>query len=773
MLDLTINYIIPLSYEDSNDFSLFQGFSSGILKSTQFINKILNDLPISLMELNSNRQRIIQMRMSGLIRYSITPINQIDLNLLPLNIRSPFYCIFSDSKTFEQTKRFLLNSRHPVLHISSVISDSAIFIEQVNFKHVVEHARQVLEYIKDKLPKSVILMSHEILNNSKRWKKKTINSSERNHMITLANELVLRSMNYRFSDVDQLISGTNDNDCINALLNSVELIQLEREKVLKESKNKLPYPPCTTIILSLPSIYRGIYRKKINIRQLGEPYDLKKLSQTLKLIQQQKGYSFLIESKDLMDLVQSPEFQLLMKKRQEEIITYSYAISIKACSNFAPCLRFPPALNTLQGDLIQFANCDRTNSRNRVTKINRLYSLLIKKMLNIVDDRFLEFIEVFPYSVKIISDMPLEWIQIRGLPLMIRFNSSRISATPGNLFFQQITERIGILLSPEDLTEILVVRSFKKDDRIRRLLEISINKYLEDTDPISPIKKAFNNKTEKKNELKKLQNQQQKTKELDIKIRFVDISSEDDFIKVLNEFDGQIMIFDGHGSHDKDIEIGSVLLENEKYDVWNLKGKARIPPIVLLSACDTHPLDASHASTANGFLAAGALTVLASVLPLDAIYAAIFLGRLILRLKMYVPTEVYDLNKPLRWINIVSGLQRMSYVTESMHLLIKEGGLNLNKDAQLRISYQSNYLINSEHPNWYENILELIAEESHKTVDEIKELISKYAQFPESMKYIQMGNPEQILIIKKEMLAEFQNLRDSTLNFESAMFNQP
>ncbi len=764
MLNYTINYIITLPDANPSDLSIFQGFSHDLLRSAATIDKILNDLPLSFVEFNFKRDFVIGMRMSGMSRYNIIPITKSNLKYLPISIRSPFYCIFSDEETFDLTEDFIESSPFPILHISTLKTNSVLSIEKVAFKDIVGHARKVLEHIEYQLPKPIISKAKEALNNAKRWKKKDIKSDERGHLITYPNEIVLKSMNFHFMNENQLVASIKDDVYVHALLNTVEIIDKERQKVFRANDNKLPHPPCTTLILSLPSMYRHIYKNKINTHNLGDALDTRKLTQTLKFLQQQRNYYVAVDPKKLRsgiaDLFSSPEFLTLMKERQNEMIAYTYGVAVKSCNNFAPCLRLPPSLNTLQGDIIQLANCDRANSNNKVLKINRLFSRLIQKMSDMIDQDILKFIERYPFSIKIISDSPIEWINIRDLPLMIRFNTSRISSTPGNLFFHQVTDSRGILLSPEDLTDILVLRSFKKGDPIRRTLETAINLMLNDKESTEPILEVFKSNSVKFDQLKKYNDEVDPPDELDVSVTFVDVFCERDIINALDKFTGQIMIFDGHASHDSDTDIGSVLLGDNKLDVWDLKYKTRIPPIVILSACDTHPIDASHASTANGFLAAGTLSVLATVLPIDALYASIFIARLILRIKLYVPNEVYNLNRQLRWNDIISGLQRMNYVTEILHLLCEYGNVvKIDKDAYLRISYQSNMFINSNNPSWYEDVLELIAEESGFTIDEVKKLISKYAQFPESMKYIQMGNPDQILIVKKDMSDKYRKIQ--------------
>jgi len=98
-------------------------------------------------------------------------------------------------------------------------------------------------------------------------------------------------------------------------------------------------------------------------------------------------------------------------------------------------------------------------------------------------------------------------------------------------------------------------------------------------------------------------------------VTYENVASEADLVKALNDFDGPMVIFDGHGSHAKD-QPALLHLGSDAVDVWSLRDRIQnMPPIVILSACDTHAADRNHATTANGFMHLGARTVLASVLP--------------------------------------------------------------------------------------------------------------------------------------------------------------
>ena len=170
----------------------------------------------------------------------------------------------------------------------------------------------------------------------------------------------------------------------------------------------------------------------------------------------------------------------------------------------------------------------------------------------------------------------------------------------------QLIEPSTIRFTPRALQKVLVVTSFSEDDQLKNMLTSGIN----------VLRDRWGGKVD---------------------VIYKKATSVPEFIEALNEYDGEILIFDGHGADNSVEPIGKLVIGKERVDVWDLRGKVRVPPIIILSACDTHGLDASsHATVGNGFLVLGARTVLATLLPVNAYQAALFVARLIYRLADFI-----------------------------------------------------------------------------------------------------------------------------------------
>ena len=75
LIDHDFIYIIPIEDDPYSNYSPFQGFSSGIMQITDFIEVILKS-PTNTLELSVDRDKAISLRMSGSSSYKIVPIEK-------------------------------------------------------------------------------------------------------------------------------------------------------------------------------------------------------------------------------------------------------------------------------------------------------------------------------------------------------------------------------------------------------------------------------------------------------------------------------------------------------------------------------------------------------------------------------------------------------------------------------------------------------------------------------------------------------------------------
>jgi hypothetical protein len=329
----------------------------------------------------------------------------------------------------------------------------------------------------------------------------------------------------------------------------------------------------------------------------------------------------------------------------------------------------------------------------------------------------IEFVRTGGRGVKLVADAPLEWLQLDGLPLMLRKDCSRVPSTPGNVSFRACLALDEVVLPASGFEEVLILRSYRAGDPLRPVLEAEVNRRLE----VASIRR--------------------------VQLRLVDVADEAGFLRALDEYEGPLMIFDGHGTAGAQADLGALLVGGDRVDLWRLRRQARVPPIVVLSACDTHPLDSSHASTAAGFLAAGARTIVATSLPIDARYAAGFVGRLLFRINDFLPILLGQPHGMARWSELVPGLQRMVYVSETLDAFARYARITLAPSVWRQVHIQANVRINGQDPHWFDAFCRDIAEATRRPEQQVRDAIARWASWTEALSYVQLGNPEQLVIV--------------------------
>jgi hypothetical protein len=757
------HYILPIENDAEADFSLFQGFSFAIFPIIDFIDTILRS-PANLIELSVNREKAISLRMSSASGYKILPIEKRYLSQMEFDWHTPFLCIFSNEHTISEVNSFIHKLDQPVLHISDIQSANTVLNSDVDRNVFWDYFLLVKEFLEKNAPEKALFFINMYSKKFVFWEKKIPSFKTKLHLVTVPNLMALNSFYYKVEDNEDFVAAVSNKYYIDEIKQIAEYILNERSRIAK-SGTPLLHPPGCTLILTTQSIYLHLYKKKINLKDFRTDNieEVRRFSKSLKLIQRQKDYFIKFDPKqDNEALMRSPAFQTAMSIRSDETRAYTAAVSIYSCNNFAPALRLPPILNSIRVDLQKIGECSRGRKQKINRKINNLFVNIANKLSSSVPPEFMQLIDSAFNYIKVIADAPLEWLPVRKLPLMIRFDVSRVPVTPGNLSLNTSCQGKALVVTQKEFEEILIIRSFKTDDPIRNELKQSLEVISKDYDFGSLIR-AFNNDPEKRKIFQKINESKGNLKHFKIQIRWIDVSNKDELINALNSYHGPLMIFDGHGLHEKRKDFGSLVIGNEFVDIWTLRKIARIPPIVLLSACDTHPIDASHASTANGFLHAGAYTVLGTLLPVDAKISGLFIARLILRMELFIPIAIESFGGSIRWTSIISGLQRMIYITELLHNMYDRQFINITDDQYLRLTSKSNDYINRFDPHWFERIISEIENETGISNAEIYEFLSSWHQLPDCLKYIQLGNPENIIIVSDKVA----NKLDNGINIEN------
>lgn len=519
--------------------------------------------------------------------------------------------------------------------------------------------------------------------------------------VTRPNEALAESLGYVYAGLDRIQPDVKDS-YINAILDS------------SDRARELIGEPSTDAILYAPSIARHLYAfgsafwnnllRKIRSRELR---DLIKDG-----VFRNRGYSgFTIkhEGPKPPNPYEDAIAGGMLSVRQIELRLTASGVGALAASGMQPALRLPNAVNFHNATLREIElHAARTDSRGQQL-LQRNYIRLVQDLQKEIHPRIFDDLQSRAKAVTLVSDAPLEWLRIGGLPLMIRHELSRVGMTPGNLMLTQCIHAGMTIFPSSALIDILIIRSFDANDPIRHELATAIE--------------GFNLKR--------------------VRTTFVDVTGQDELIAALNKFQGMLVVFDCHGGHGGNDGHGWLRMGCEKVDVWNLAHVARIPPIAILSACSTFALAGSHASVANGLIRSGAITVIGTFLPVNAVRSAIFVARLLYRIDSFLPAlRQLDTNF-LTWRTLISTFLRMSYASDMMRFFIEEKQW-IDNSMFVRIGNRTNHDINRLHPGWYQRLLRRLSKASRRPTFDIQVAIDTESPLMETMYYCQTGRPETI-----------------------------
>jgi len=454
---------------------------------------------------------------------------------------------------------------------------------------------------------------------------------------------------------------------------------------------------------------------------VGTPTERRAFDTVKQQLARQRGYSFMGTTPaqmrasmgvdpDSLKQGARPTLHWLAQLRQREVALANEAVASLAGSEISAVLRLPFDINRTGGAVRQFVNHFRGKGRS-ARRCAREFREVQAAIGAAIPTPFQALIAEIPGEIRIVSDAQVGWLDCSGLPLCIRRDLAHVPATPGNLLVGQLTAKPILRLTSEDFSKILVISAIKRDDPIRAMFELAFDTY----------------------------GQRWKDR---IQVDFVEAHNADELVAALNAFEGHMVIFDGHGSH-KDGGPGVLHLHDETIDVWTLNGRvAHMPAIVLLSACDTHAADRNHATTASGFLGLGARAVLASVLPLDAMSAAVFAARLVYRIADYLPVAVAAQGRPFTWTEVVGGMIRLQLMSDYLLGFLAAG--EITNDQFEVISLAGHEAINQGDDKAFEGAvrgLVAVGVEREVAARRLREAIATSS----GISYRNIGRPETIL----------------------------
>lgn len=737
-------YFVPHPDQDLRNATPFMAFTPGILLTAPLFARVL-DWPIDIREPFSSREDVLRARSSGAIDLCLMPIEHTAFTAVVQGLSVPLRCVVTDDESCDWVDAQVAASQIPWMHISTVPGPGRVPFETATDDNFLAYAAQVGDALRAVGRDEDFRRWLEVTLAGKRTRTiRKVPCPNFEHNTTMPNLAAFRALRLTTSVVAPLRSDDSDR-YVAAIVRSAEVVADQRRRMIDGA----PWAkPLTDLTLSLDSVTWQMYRGEFD--QAGEQGQVSRRDWRLFMKSARQRESFLHDINPRH--VENEVFQAVYALRAQELRAFTIALALQNSFTLTPVVRIEPRINKVRGTLTQIGACARGNGPHREFKLRKMCRDLGTQMNAYVDTRFRQLLEGYRNricGINVVSDLPLEWMSISGSRLGLRHDVSRLPVSPGSLLFGQCIKSKRLFVTPNDFKEILVIRSFLPADPLRHVLERAL---------------AVRSKEE----------------EDAISFRIVDVATPEEFVEALREYSGAVMIFDGHGQRDKDTASGRIVIGGDPVDLWRFREQLNIPPIVLLSACDTLPIDGSHGSTAVGLLALGATTVLATLLPIHAANAALFLGRLAYRIEAFIPAALGRHPHGFDWRMMMAGMLRMVYVTEILHGLAAQGFLN--EEHYKQIHYIGNVHINNRNPAWYEVVRQAILNRSVRSKPETMVAIEDIGSMTDALKYVQIGRPDLITVVRETAGQAIDRLdpqnrlgiqRIRPFNFEGVVMGRP
>ncbi|CEF56291.1 CHAT domain-containing protein [Acetobacter ghanensis] len=710
-----ITYVIPVEDGDPYEASLLQGFARSLMYNVGIV-QLINTLPSDILELTPEGQEILlPRRMSGQAPVIWRGQSPRALKSMVTPPFFPFLVLFLGREDNVETYRDWIDAHTFPLTVVAE-KGGTITYKEFSLAKLKEAFLNICDALDGQIKSDALEMARRNLKSWREPAERDLGYKVGGHNTVAPNLSALYVAGFRDS-----ISGSFDKfdegiaPYVEAIVQTTRSVLTERERIGERVANQYFRKP-PSISLFSPAIYPHFHEISIAGGAFS-PEENKRFIAVRRILRRQDGYAFdaitKSQAKALWDATEGeePRPHAIMFERAAELRLGTECVGTLSASEVSAVIRLPNAVNRTFGQVRQFAqhyHAKRTTDRKRREEFGKVSRAITAS----VPEEFFEFIEEAEDGIRLITDAHLEWMNVRGLPLCVQKNITRVPVTPGNFFIEQVLPKENLHLTTSNFEEILILSALRHDDPISKFFAIAI----------ATFEPKFRDK---------------------IRIRTERIRNEEDLVAALNSYNGSLVIFDGHGGHAKDKPAELQLLE-ESIDIWQLQRKQpRIPPIVVLSACDTHAADRNHASTANGFLAIGARTVLGSVFPIDARDASAFVARLIYRIAKFVPAFHKEFNQSLTWMEIMGGMIQMQLLTDFCMRLESKG--LIDHETYVAVHLAGNMAINGGDKWPYETV---IMELSERGIDEKQAWYELRSAMVNStaISYLQMGCPETIIV---------------------------
>lgn len=308
-------------------------------------------------------------------------------------------------------------------------------------------------------------------------------------------------------------------------------------------------------------------------------------------------------------------------------MSYLDNVAMLHCSvRFSPYFRMPILGKNINAELsfVGIKNLDKiAYAKSRNQSIRKAMAKIGNKISSTaLCPETIHFLRDDCAQVVAMTDLPIEWMMLDGVPFGFSHDVCRLPETPvQSLLAQYVEAKWWPYTIPQDiLSRTLVV--YGNDDENFVLAQEAVE-----------AQKSL----------------------LGFQARRC--LSKQDFFDTVKEVNPDLLIVDCHGNVDPDTHQSYLVVGKDIVTGDDVVGSGIHPRLVFLSACNTFTAYNSVGTIANAFFEVGACAVTTSYMPLDVVDATILYIRLLRNLSEAARKSIHR-----NWLSFVSHLLRTSYI---------------------------------------------------------------------------------------------------------------
>ncbi|TCV15166.1 hypothetical protein EDC17_10141 [Sphingobacterium alimentarium] len=394
-------------------------------------------------------------------------------------------------------------------------------------------------------------------------------------------------------------------------VNSLEIIDYFTKLAYSEKLVKLPLkntPKFAPLILVAP-----FHNPDLNRYNRGTLTGL--------LLEQSSNYTIEITTEDDKEIDVTPALHLNQMR-----LSYLDNISfLHASFTYSPILRLPLIGKSINRELSFFkpSNFPQYLSNKTRKKLNKTISNFGRKLANrTLSEKIQNVIKLRDSQIVVISDIPVEWMNIGGIPLSFTHDVCRLPETSlhGLMSLYSSNRETTFVVDEDIVKKTLVIFGCQEAEFTKWQLFI-----------------------------------EQHQNEIGFKI--AKCQSISDVKREVEKIRPSFIIFDCHGGFDESTNSSFLYIGSEKLKGDDIVKNGIVAPLIFLSACGTAPTYGTMNPIANAFFQVGAYSVTSTFLPISVDNGTMLYFRLLVKLKSAAQNVIHK-----NWLEFVCHVIRTSTI---------------------------------------------------------------------------------------------------------------